>query len=73
MFTVRLCYDYNLIAFQALDTDDLEDCEYSSRYRAETIGDMQKPMDFPVVWMILVSDTCHWFLHISNSFGSIPR
>ena len=44
MFTVRVYDDYNLIALQTLDTDDLEGCEFSSRYRAETIGDMQKPM-----------------------------
>ena len=44
MFTVRVFHDYNLIALQDLDTDDLEDCEFSSRYRAETIGDMEKPM-----------------------------
>ena len=44
MFTVTEYDDYNLIALQALDTDDLEGCEFSSMYRAEIIGDMQKPM-----------------------------
>ena len=44
MLTVRVYGDYNLIGLQALDTDDLEGCEFSSRFRAETTGDMQKPM-----------------------------
>ena len=34
----------NLIALQALDTDDLEACEYSSKFRAEIVGDMEKLM-----------------------------
>ena len=36
--------DYNLIALQASDTDDLEGCEFSSKFRAETIGNMEKLM-----------------------------
>ena len=44
MFTVRVYDDYNLIALQALDTDVLEGCEFSSKFRAETIGDMKKLM-----------------------------
>ena len=44
MLTVRVYDDYNLIALQALDTDDLEGCEFSSKFRAETIGDMEKLM-----------------------------
>ena len=44
MFTVRVYEDYNLIALQALDTDDLEGCEFSSKFRAETIRDMGKLM-----------------------------
>ena len=43
MFTVRAYDDYNLIALQALDTDDLEGYEFSWMYTAETIGDMQIP------------------------------
>ena len=30
------------VALQALDTDDLEGCEFSSKFRAETIRDMGK-------------------------------
>ena len=44
MLTVRVYDDYNLIALQALDTNDLEGCEFSSKFRAETIGDMEKLM-----------------------------
>ena len=40
--TIRVYEDYNLIALQALDTDVLEGCEFSSKFRAETIGDMKK-------------------------------
>ena len=42
MLTVRVYDDYNLIALQVLDTDDLEGCEFSSNVRAETIGDIEK-------------------------------
>ena len=44
MLTVRVYDNYNLIALQALDTDDLEACEYSSKFRAESVGDMEKLM-----------------------------
>ena len=38
-------YDnYNLIALQGLDTDDIEGCEFSKKFRAETSGDMEKLM-----------------------------
>ena len=40
-----LVYDnYNLIALQDLDTDDIEGCEFSKKFRAETSGDMEKLM-----------------------------
>ena len=32
------------IAFQCLDTDDIEGCEFSKKFRAETSGDMEKLM-----------------------------
>ena len=44
MLTVRVYDDYNLIALQALDTDDLEGFEFSAKFRAKTIGDMEKLM-----------------------------
>ena len=44
MITVRVYDDYNLIALQALDTDDLEGCEFSKKFRAKTSGDMEKLM-----------------------------
>ena len=44
MITVGVYDHYNSIALQAVNTDDLEGCEFSSRFRAETIEDMQKPM-----------------------------
>ena len=94
MRTVRVYGDYNLIALQALDTDELEGCEFSSKFRAETISrNMEKLMacvghynypsysktwfiflyrvlqrkfnhvfEFRVAWVILVSDTCHYFI-----------
>ena len=38
-------YDnYNLITLQSLDADDFEDCEFSSKFRAETIREMGKLM-----------------------------
>ena len=37
MLTVRVYDNYNLIAFQDLDTDDIEGCEFSKMFRAETI------------------------------------
>ena len=40
-----LVYDnYNLIALQDLDTDDIEGCEFSKKFRAENSGDMEKLM-----------------------------
>lgn len=41
---VRVYDDYNLIALQASDTHDIEDCEFSSKFRAKIIGDMEKLM-----------------------------
>ena len=35
--TVRVHDDYNLRALQALDTDDLEVCEFSSKFKAELL------------------------------------
>ena len=42
MLVVRVHDDYNLIALQTLDIDDIEGCEFSSKSRAETIRDMEK-------------------------------
>ena len=36
MLTVRVYDNYNLIALQGLDTDDIEGCEFSKKFRAET-------------------------------------
>ena len=44
MITVRVYDDYNLIALQALKTDDLEGCESSTKFRAKTTGDMKNLM-----------------------------
>eukprot|EP00493_Phyllostaurus_siculus_P020802 UN21127 len=60
MLTVRVYDDYNLIALQALDTDVLEDCEFSSKFRAETIGNMKK----------LIACVGHW--NHPNSFFIYP-
>jgi len=47
MLTVREYDDYNLIALQAaLDTDGFEGCEFSLKFKADTIGDMEKLMTF---------------------------
>ena len=44
MITVRIYDDYNSIAFQAADTDDLEVCKFSKKFRAKSSGDMKKLM-----------------------------
>ena len=44
MIAVRVYDDYNFIALQDLDTDDLEGFEFSTKFRAKTIGDMEKLM-----------------------------
>ena len=46
MITVRVTlYDnYNLIALQGLDTDDIKGCEFSKKFRVETSGNMEKVM-----------------------------
>ena len=44
MLTVRVYDNYDLIALQGLDTDDIEGCEFSKKFRAETSGDMDKLM-----------------------------
>ena len=41
---VRVYNNYDLIALQGLDTDDIEGCEFSKKFRAETIGDIEKLM-----------------------------
>ena len=42
MITVRVYDDHNSIALQAVDTGDLEGCEFSKKFRAKSIGDMKK-------------------------------
>ena len=44
MITVRVYDDYNSIALQAVNTDDLEGCEFSKKFRAKSSGDMKKIM-----------------------------
>ena len=44
MITVRVYDHYNSIALQAVDTDDLEGCEFSKKFRAKSSGDMEKLM-----------------------------
>ena len=39
MLTVRVYDNYNLIALQGLATDDIQHCEFSKKFRAETSGD----------------------------------
>ena len=42
MLTVRVYDNYNLIALSCLDADDFEGCEFSWKFRAETIKDEEK-------------------------------
>ena len=44
MITVRVHDDYNSIALQAVDIDDLEDWEFSKKYGAKSSGDKKKLM-----------------------------
>ena len=44
MITVRIYDDYNSIALQAVDTDDLEVWEFSKKFRAKNSWDMKKLM-----------------------------
>ena len=44
MLTVRVYDNYNLIALQGFDTDDIEGCDFSKKFRAETSGNMKKLM-----------------------------
>ena len=44
MITVRVYDHYNSIALQAVDTDDVEDCEFSKKFRAKSSDDMEKLM-----------------------------
>ena len=44
MITVRVYDDYNSIALQAVDKDDLEGCEFSKKFRAKSSEDMKKLM-----------------------------
>ena len=44
MFAVRVYGNYILIALQLLGADDFEDSELSTKFRAETRGDMKKLM-----------------------------
>ena len=42
MVTVRVYGDCNSIALQAVDTDDLEVCEFLKKFREKSSGDMKK-------------------------------
>ena len=44
MLMVRVYDNYNLMALQVLDTDDIEGCEFSKKFRDETSGDMEELM-----------------------------
>ena len=44
MLAVSGCGNYILIALQVLNVDGFEDCELSTKFRAETRGDMEKIM-----------------------------
>ena len=44
MLTVRIYDNYSLMALQDLDTDDIEGCEFSKKFRAGTSGDIEKLM-----------------------------
>ena len=44
MLTVRAYENYNLIALQGLDTDDIEGFDFSKKFRTETSGNMEKLM-----------------------------
>ena len=46
MLTVRVYDDYNLIALQPLDIDDLRGREFSLKFKAETIRDIEKLMAY---------------------------
>ena len=46
MLTDRVYDDYNLIALQGLDTNDIESCEFSKKFRAGASGDMEKLMAY---------------------------
>ena len=44
MIMVRVYDDYNSIALQAVNKDELEGCEFSKKFRAKSSGDMKKLM-----------------------------
>ena len=44
MIMARVYDDQNLIALQALNTQDLEGCEFVKKFRAKSSGDMEKAM-----------------------------
>ena len=46
MITVKVYDDYNSIALQAVDTEDLEGREFSKKFRAKSSGDMKKLMGY---------------------------
>ena len=41
MLTVRVYDDYILVALRGLERDDFEGCEFSTKSRSETSGDME--------------------------------
>ena len=44
MITVRVYDDYNSIALQALNTENLEGCDFLKKFTAKSSGDMEKLM-----------------------------
>ena len=44
MLALSGCGNYILIALQVLNVDGFEDCELSTKFRAETRGDIEKLM-----------------------------
>ena len=42
MFTVREYDHYHLMVLHGLDTDDIEGCEFSKKFRVQTRGDTEE-------------------------------
>ena len=71
MLTVRVHNNYNLIALQGLDKDGIEGCEFSKKFRAETIGYMEKVISCVGHYIIQTTRKSSYFAFVRPYKGKV--
>ena len=65
--------DYNSIALQAVDIDDIEDWEFSKKFRAKSSGDMKKLMGWSDTKIIQTTWKSSYFAFITAYKGKVTE